>query len=151
MPHVYTDDLDPVLVRHPVEIVGRIDRASVFKEINDGSLFDVGQNTAVVVKQVGLVNSEKAGRDRTVASLPVGSILRENNSEVDSSRPISLAIRVNVSRRTRFSICSISLLVARCFSCMSGKGSKKVELQSRHFMRRRLMCNPTRCRTSGHL
>jgi len=49
-----------------------------------------------------------------------------------------------VSRRTRFSICSISLLVARCFSCMSGKGSKKVELQSRHFMRRRLMCSPTR-------
>jgi hypothetical protein len=52
LPHIHTDDLDPAPLRHVPQIFRDCRCITAWQEIDDGSLFHVSENTAILVKQV---------------------------------------------------------------------------------------------------
>lgn len=62
IPHVHADDLDLLPVFHLHQVVGHHVLTAGGQQVEQGPLLDVGQDAAVALVQVQLVNAENAGR-----------------------------------------------------------------------------------------
>ena len=54
---------------------------TVWQQIDDGSLFHIGKNAAVLMKQMRLVNSEKARRGRVIGFLFAVYVILEDRAD----------------------------------------------------------------------
>ncbi len=62
VPHVHADDLDLLAVFQLHQVVGHHVLTAGSQQVEQGSLLDVGQDAAVALVQVQLVDAQNAGR-----------------------------------------------------------------------------------------
>lgn len=94
IPHVHADDLDLLAVFHFHQVIAHHVLTAGSQQVEQSFLLDVGQNAAVALVQVQLVDAQNAGRLEAVPAPQKRGAGIEDVAYRFSSRPVWAATKV---------------------------------------------------------